>query len=83
MGDLKRLISHVSLPSHVQQTITAIYKGHGFESLPGFIDVLRKEKADGKFNHVDNSVIGWSWQQKCQNNEQNCVALIKQSLPTN
>ena len=42
------MISHVGLPQHVVDTITAIYNGHGFESLPGFIDVLRKQSKDGK-----------------------------------
>ena len=48
LADLARLIAHVGLPTHVKQTITAIYNGHGFESLPGFIEVLRKESKDGE-----------------------------------
>lgn len=65
--DLKRLISHVGLPDHVEDTINAIYNGHGFESLPGFIEVLRKETKDGKLTSqlidrndflVNDTIIG-------------------------
>ena len=42
-----RLIRLLKLPKQIDETILFFQQGHGYESLKGFLDIIRQEESTG------------------------------------